>query len=51
MQNTQAVYTGLLGLFALTSIYEFELDEAREPLYPIIQGSFEILGNLVNQMV
>ena len=36
MENTQAVYTGLMGLFALCSVYQFELDEAREPLYPIL---------------
>ena len=27
------VYTGLSGLLALTSRYEFELDEDREPLF------------------
>lgn len=32
-KNQVSVYSGLLGLFALVSKYEFELDEDREPLY------------------
>ena len=48
MESTQAVYTGLMGLYALCSKYQFELDEAREPLYPILLQTFEVLGNLVN---
>lgn len=46
-----SIYTGLLGLFALTSRYEFEMDEDRIPLFDIIQKSFNRLGELVNQMI
>lgn len=45
------VYTGLSGLFALTSRYEFELEEEREPLFDIINRSYPILGSLVNDLI
>ena len=48
--NQLAVYAGLLGLLALTSRYEFELDEEREPLQEIVQQSFNRLGGLVNDI-
>ncbi len=41
--------TGLYGLKGLVKKYEYELQEEREPLYPIIQNTFGLLGNLVNQ--
>ena len=47
----QSIYAGLLGLFALTARFEFELDEDREPLFEIIKGTFDKLGSLVNDMV
>ena len=43
--------TGLLGLKGLCKKYEYELEEAREPLYTIIAQSFGILGNLANQVL
>ena len=46
-----SVYAGLLGLFALAARYEFELDEDREQLHHIIEQSFAVLGNLVNDMI
>ena len=49
--NELSIYTGLLGLYALTSRFEFELEEDREPLFEIIKMSFDKLGALVNQMV
>jgi hypothetical protein len=49
-QNQLAVYAGLLGLLALTSRYEFELDKDREPLQEIVQQSFSALGGLVNDI-
>lgn len=48
--NQLAVYAGLLGLLALTSRYEFELDQDREPLQEIVQSSFSVLGGLVNDI-
>ena len=36
-KNQISVFTGLQGLFALCSRYEFELDEQREPLYDIVK--------------
>jgi hypothetical protein len=45
------VYTGLSGLLALTSRYEFELDEDRQPLFEIINKAFAILGGLVNHLI
>ena len=45
------VFTGLSGLFALTSRYEFELDEDRQPLFDIINRSFPILGGIVNHLI
>ena len=35
-QEEKAVMTGLLGLKGLCKKYEYELEEAREPLYAII---------------
>ena len=49
--NPQSIYTGLLGLYALTARYEFELDEEREPLFEIIKKSYDRLGQLVNEMI
>jgi hypothetical protein len=46
--NQLSVYTGLLGLYALTARFEFELEEDREPLFEIIRNSFNHLGSLVN---
>jgi hypothetical protein len=46
-----SVYAGLQGLFALAARYEFELDEERLDLHSIIQKSFSVLGNLVNDMI
>jgi hypothetical protein len=37
-------------LLALTSRYEFELDEDREPLQEIVLSSFSVLGGLVNDI-
>ena len=31
--------------------YEYEMDEDRESLYPIVEATFGILGNLVNQVI
>ena len=45
------VYSGLTGLLALTSGYEFELDEDRQPLFEIINKAFAILGGLVNHLI
>jgi hypothetical protein len=45
------VYAGLSGLLALTSRYEFELDEDREPLFEIINKAFTVLGELVNNLI
>jgi hypothetical protein len=50
-QNQLTVYAGLQGLFALAARYEFEMDEDRLPLHHIIQESFSVLGNLVNDMI
>lgn len=50
-QNQQSIYAGLVGLYALTVRYEFELEEDREPLDEIIKGSFDKLGLLVNDMI
>ena len=36
---------------ALCSRYEFELDEQREPLYEIVQKTFDVIGLLVNDMM
>ena len=49
--NELQVYTGLLGLFSLTSKYEFEIDEDRIPLHEILGESFSVLGSLVNNMI
>lgn len=49
--NPQSIYAGLLGLFALCSRYEFELDEDREPLFEIIKRCFDRMGELVNEMI
>jgi hypothetical protein len=35
----------------LTSRYEFELDEDRQPLFEIINKAFAILGGLVNHLI
>lgn len=35
-QNEKGIYTGLLALFALVKRYEYEMDEDRELLYPIL---------------
>jgi hypothetical protein len=50
-QDELKVYTGLSGLLALTSRYEFELDEDRQPLFEIINKAFAILGGLVNHLI
>lgn len=50
-KNQISVFTGLQGLYALCSRYEFELDEQREPLYDIVKQTFEIIGLLVNDMM
>jgi len=49
--NQLSVYTGLQGLFSLTARYEFEMDNERVPLHKIVEESFSILGNLVNDMI
>lgn len=49
--DEKSIYTGLLGLYALSARYEFELDEDRAPLHQIIKGSFDRLGQLVNTMI
>jgi hypothetical protein len=35
----------------LTSRYEFETDEDRNPLFEIINKAFAILGGLVNHLI
>ena len=34
--NEKGILTGLQALFCLTKKYEFEIEEEREPLYPIM---------------
>lgn len=48
MDGEKAVYTGLLALLGLVQKYEYELEEDREPLYLILNQSFDILGKLIN---
>lgn len=45
----KSVMTGLQGLLGLVKKYEYELQNEREPLYGVIQNTFGLLGNLVNQ--
>ena len=49
--NMLMVYTGMLGLVAIVSRYEFEVDTPREQLYRIIADTFPRLGSLVNDMI
>lgn len=49
--NMLMVYTGLLGLVAIVSRYEFEVEKTREELYRIIAETFPRLGGLVNEMI
>lgn len=37
LADDKGVITGLYGLYALCKKFEYELDEGREPLYPIIE--------------
>lgn len=48
INDEKSVMTGLFGLKGLVKKYEYELQEERDPLYPIIQNTFGLLGNLVN---
>ena len=43
--------TGLLALQCLVKKYEFELEEERTPLYDIMQQTFGIVGNLINNYI
>jgi hypothetical protein len=38
----------LYGLKGLVKKYEYELQDERAPLYPIIQQTFPLLGSLIN---
>ena len=50
-QNDKGILTGLLALFGLTKKYEYELEEDRDPLFVILQKVFDVLGNLINQVI
>ncbi len=40
--------TGLYGLYGLCKKFEYEFDEARDPLYEIIKQTFGFMGGLIN---
>lgn len=46
--DEKAVLAGLLALKGLVKKYEYEMDTEREPLYPIVEQTFPILGGLIN---
>jgi importin-7 len=42
--NDKGILTGCIALFCLAKKYEYELDEAREPLFKIMEDVNGILG-------
>lgn len=45
------LYAGLQGLLAVVSVYEFKTAKARMPLYEIVEAAFEVLGELVQDLI
>ncbi len=44
--NDKGILTGCIALFCLAKKYEYELDEAREPLFKIMEDVNGILGQI-----
>jgi len=42
--NDKGILTGCIALFCLAKKYEYELDEARQPLFRIMEDVNSILG-------
>jgi hypothetical protein len=46
--NEKGIVTGLQALWCLTKKYEFEIEEDREPLFPIMQHALGIIGGIID---
>jgi hypothetical protein len=49
--NPKGMYIGVLALFSLVKKYEYEMDEDREPLYPILSESFGIFSKIIGELL
>ena len=46
--NEKGIVTGLQALWCLTKKYEFEIEEDREPLFPIMQHALNLIGGIID---
>ena len=49
--DEKGILTGLIALKCLVKKYEYEMEEDRNALYEIMNATFGILGNLINNYI